>query len=333
MSQDDSTAPESAPSTDSTDQRPGARCGKVARARRSCRGPRRRRRRLRRAHRRRRRDRGRRLRVREGDPDHRSGDGEPRRRGRQGRQRRRAVHRHPGHRRHRQGRRGARWPTPTPELPEIWIPDSPTWKGQLTAAGWTGTPIAEVLAQTPVGLIGGPPPKAPASWTGVLGGGTLAMADPSAEGASALALLAPYAEMKQTGETPPPSRRRPSRSPRPTASASSPAASTETDLSTISASSTQLVPATEQAYLAATSQQRPDQPRRAQHRRTDAAVPADRREPGQQGHPGLGRRPLGPRRTRDDPLVHLDGRGRGDRRRRAARPRRLPRWPEWHRPR
>ena len=33
---------------------------------------------------------------------------------------------------------------PNAELPEIWIPDSPTWKGQLTSAGWTGTPIAEV---------------------------------------------------------------------------------------------------------------------------------------------------------------------------------------------
>ena len=91
---------------------------------------------------------------------------------------------------------------PDAELPEIWIPDSPTWKGQLTAAGWTGTPIAEVLAQTPVGLIGGPAAKAPASWARALDGGGLAMADPSAEGASALALLAPYAEMKQTGETP-----------------------------------------------------------------------------------------------------------------------------------
>ena len=54
---------------------------------------------------------------------------------------------------------------PNAELPEIWIPDSPTWKGQLTFAGWTGTPIADVLAQTPVGLIGGPAAQAPASWS------------------------------------------------------------------------------------------------------------------------------------------------------------------------
>lgn len=60
---------------------------------------------------------------------------------------------------------------PDAELPDIWIPDSPTWKGQLTAAGWTGTPIAQVLAQTPVGLIGGPAAKAPESWASALDGG------------------------------------------------------------------------------------------------------------------------------------------------------------------
>lgn len=140
---------------------------------------------------------------------------------------------------------------PNAELPEIWIPDSPTWKGQLSAAGWTGTPIADVLAQTPVGLIGGPAAKAPASWTGVLGGGTLAMADPSAEGASALALLAPYAEIKQTGETPQSIEEKTVPVAQTYGERVVAGASTETDLSTISASSTQLVPATEQAYLAA----------------------------------------------------------------------------------
>jgi Mg-chelatase subunit ChlD len=140
---------------------------------------------------------------------------------------------------------------PDAQLPEIWIPDSPTWKGQLTAAGWTGTPIAEVLAQTPVGLIGGPSAKAPASWSAALGGGQLAMADPSAEGASALALLAPYAEMKQTGETPLSIEEKTVPVAQTYGERAVAGASGETDLSTISASSTQLVPATEQAYLAA----------------------------------------------------------------------------------
>lgn len=140
---------------------------------------------------------------------------------------------------------------PNAELPEIWIPDSPTWKGQLTAAGWTGTPISTVLAQTPVGLIGGPAAKAPASWTAALGDGNLAMADPSAEGASALALLAPYAEMKQTGQTALAIEEKTVPVAQTYGERAVAGVAAETDLATITASSTQLVPATEQAYLAA----------------------------------------------------------------------------------
>ena len=140
---------------------------------------------------------------------------------------------------------------PNAELPEIWIPDSPTWKGQLTAAGWTGTPVADVLAQTPVGLIGGPSAKAPASWADVLDSGSLAMADPSAEGASALALLAPYAEMKKTGETPLSIEEKTVPVAQTYGERAVAGSANETDLATISASSTQLVPATEHDYLAA----------------------------------------------------------------------------------
>ncbi|NPD05456.1 solute-binding protein [Nocardioides sp. zg-1308] len=140
---------------------------------------------------------------------------------------------------------------PEAQLPEIWIPDSPTWKGQLTAAGWTGTPVADVLAQTPVGLIGGPSSEAPASWSQVLDGGSLSMADPSAEGASALALLAPYAEMKKTGQTPASIEAKTVPVAQTYGERAVAGSANETDLSTISASSTQLVPATEQAYLSA----------------------------------------------------------------------------------
>ena len=128
---------------------------------------------------------------------------------------------------------------PDAQLPDIWIPDSPTWKGQLTSAGWTGTPIADVLAQTPVGLIGGPAAKAPASWAA------------DVEGASALALLAPYAEMKKTGETPVTIEEKTVPVAQTYGERAVSGGSTETDLTTISASSTQLVPATEHAYLAA----------------------------------------------------------------------------------
>ncbi|RYC11216.1 substrate-binding domain-containing protein [Nocardioides zhouii] len=140
---------------------------------------------------------------------------------------------------------------PNAKMPEIWIPDSPTWKGQLTAAGWTGTAISEVLAQTPVGLVGGPASKAPASWASALDGGTLAMADPSAEGASALALLAPYAEMKQTGESAQSIEQKTVPVAQTYGERAVAGSSNETDLTTITASSTQLVPSTEKAYLTA----------------------------------------------------------------------------------
>jgi hypothetical protein len=140
---------------------------------------------------------------------------------------------------------------PNGTMPNLWIPDSPTWKGQLSAAGWAGTNVADVIAQTPVGLVSGPAADAPGSWADALAGGRLAMADPSADGASALALLAPYAEMKQTRRTPEQIKE-----------ATVPVAQTfgeravsgednSTDLSAVSATSTQLVPVTEQAFLAA----------------------------------------------------------------------------------
>ncbi len=140
---------------------------------------------------------------------------------------------------------------PDAKVPEIWIPDSPTWKGQLAAAGWTGTEVADVVAQTPVGLVGGPTSQAPPTWSAVLDGGRLSMADPSADGASALTLLAPFAEAKQTGQTV-----------EEVGQKIVPVAQTygeravagdvlTSDLTTISATTTQLVPATEQSYLAA----------------------------------------------------------------------------------
>ena len=140
---------------------------------------------------------------------------------------------------------------PNAEMPELWIPDSPTWKGQLSAAGWTGAPIAEVLAQTPVGLVSGPSAKGPGSWADALDGGRLAMSDPSADGASALALLAPYAEMKQTGETAQTIQQKTVSVAQTYGERAVSGDATSADLSAISATSTQLVPATEQAYLAA----------------------------------------------------------------------------------
>lgn len=91
---------------------------------------------------------------------------------------------------------------PDAHMPDLWIPDSPTWQGQLNAAGYRGSVVTPSVAESPVGLVSGPSGTAPRSWLATLETGQLAMGDPSADGASALALLAPYAESKQTGATP-----------------------------------------------------------------------------------------------------------------------------------
>lgn len=140
---------------------------------------------------------------------------------------------------------------PDGKMPDLWVPDSPTWQGQLTAAGWSGTPIVDVIAQTPVGLVSGPAAKPPASWTESLESGRLAMADPSAEGASALALLAPFAEMKQTGKDATQLKEMAVPLAQAFGERTVDGEDTSTDLSTISATSTQLVPVTEQAFLKA----------------------------------------------------------------------------------
>lgn len=140
---------------------------------------------------------------------------------------------------------------PNAEMPEIWIPDSPTWKGQLAAAGWTGSVLADVVAQTPVGLVSGPAAKAPTAWSAALEGGKLAMADPSADGASALALLAPFSEIKQTGETVQSIEEKTVPVAQTYGERAVAGEVTTTDLSAVTATSTQLVPVTEQAYLAA----------------------------------------------------------------------------------
>ena len=140
---------------------------------------------------------------------------------------------------------------PNAEMPELWIPDSPTWQGQLAAAGWSGQTIVESIAQTPVALVSGPSAKAPASWAEALSSGRVAMSDPSADGASALALLAPYAERKQTGIDEATIKQ----SAVPVAQSYGERAvagtTSTTDLAEISAVSNKLVPVTEQAYLAA----------------------------------------------------------------------------------
>jgi Mg-chelatase subunit ChlD len=139
---------------------------------------------------------------------------------------------------------------PNATLPDLWIPDSPTWQGQLTAAGYRGTEITSSVAESPVGLASGPAIDAPDSWIETLRNGRLAVSDPSADGASALALLAPYAERRRTGVEP-----------LEIVGATVPVAqaygeqvarkSTVSDPAAVTATSTQLIPMTEREYLMA----------------------------------------------------------------------------------
>lgn len=140
---------------------------------------------------------------------------------------------------------------PDATMPELWIPDSPTWQGQLSAAGWSGTAIADSIAQTPVGLASGPSARPPASWTEVLTSGRLSMGDPSADGASALALLAPYAEMKKTGNTQQAVQELIVPVAQSFGERNIEGGATGNDLTAIGATSTQFVPVTEQGYLTA----------------------------------------------------------------------------------
>ncbi|MGN0063207.1 MAG: substrate-binding domain-containing protein [Nocardioides sp.] len=87
------------------------------------------------------------------------------------------------------------------KIPDLWIPDSPTWSSPLQKAGYKGTEISTSLAESPVGLVSGPSVSSPASWYDTLQSGKLTTSNPNTDGASALALLAPFAEAKKTGES------------------------------------------------------------------------------------------------------------------------------------
>ncbi len=79
-------------------------------------------------------------------------------------------------------------------FPDLWVPDSPAWQSVLAAADETGKILAPSLAATPVGLASGRSGNDPATWLDVLSSRQLVVSDPTGSGASALAMLAPFAE-------------------------------------------------------------------------------------------------------------------------------------------
>ncbi len=85
-------------------------------------------------------------------------------------------------------------------LPDLWVPNSPSWRTVLQRVGYTGRVEAAALATSPVGLASGRDGVAPASWLETLTSDRLVMSDPSADGASAHALTASLSEGTALGE-------------------------------------------------------------------------------------------------------------------------------------
>ncbi|MEO5663001.1 MAG: hypothetical protein ABIR39_06935 [Nocardioides sp.] len=79
-------------------------------------------------------------------------------------------------------------------LPDLWVPDSPAWQTVLGDAGLTGKAIVPALATTPVGLASGSTIRVPRTWLEALSSPRLVKNDPLENGASALAMVAPFSE-------------------------------------------------------------------------------------------------------------------------------------------
>ena len=79
-------------------------------------------------------------------------------------------------------------------LPDLWLPESPAWQIVLRDADLSGKVIVPSLATTPVGLASGAEGRVPATWLDVLQSPQLVKMDPRANGASAIAMVAPFSE-------------------------------------------------------------------------------------------------------------------------------------------
>lgn len=79
--------------------------------------------------------------------------------------------------------------------PDLWVPDSDVWQTRATAAGVVTDQLADAVATSPVVLAGSSSAAAPATWFEALGSGDVLLGNPREDVASALALLAPDAEV------------------------------------------------------------------------------------------------------------------------------------------
>lgn len=82
-------------------------------------------------------------------------------------------------------------------FPDLWIPDSPAWQVVLSDAGLSGRVVANSLATSPVGLASGSQVGVPATWLAALKSPQLVKMDPRANGAAAIAMVAPFSEVAE----------------------------------------------------------------------------------------------------------------------------------------
>ncbi|MDN5895521.1 MAG: substrate-binding and VWA domain-containing protein, partial [Nocardioides sp.] len=91
--------------------------------------------------------------------------------------------------------------TQSGDAPDLWVPDSEVWARQLAQNGVDAETISPAIASSPVVLVGGPAAETTDSWLSAVSSGEVVMQAPTVSTPSALALIAPRAERKQSGAT------------------------------------------------------------------------------------------------------------------------------------
>lgn len=82
--------------------------------------------------------------------------------------------------------------------PDLWVADTSARVDRLASIGINTTTLTPSLAVTPIGLVGGKSAERPDSWVGALEANTISLGDPESDSATAMTLIAPVMESKET---------------------------------------------------------------------------------------------------------------------------------------